>query len=179
MCYTNNNYNRWKRNCHIWDCFWLHNANINNHDPSNRSEQLFWPEWKFKVFASDIPDFFKRRLDIEKNLANRPLHVQFVQRTNGKVKVRFTWSLKPEKTADIWRRYHWFSRQMTSEKRAQKFHNDDASLPRAGWCFWLVESHFLCGTTNQKHYPNLGSDVSSVWNFCARFSDVIWRENQW
>ena len=39
---------------------------------------------------------------------------------------------QPEKTADIWRRYHWFSRQMTSEKRAQKFHTDDASLPRSG-----------------------------------------------
>ena len=39
------------------------------------------------------------------------------------------------------------------------------------------------------HYPDLGSDASSVWNFCthfsdvktvwnfcARFSDVIWRE---
>ena len=55
---------------------------------------------------------------------------------------------------------------MTSEKRAQKFHTDDASPPRAGWCFWLVESNFLRGTINQKHYPNLGSDVSSVWNFC-------------
>ena len=31
-------------------------------------------------------------------------------------------------------------------------------------------------STNQKHYPDLGSDASSVWNFCARFSDVIWRE---
>ena len=27
---------------------------------------------------------------------------------------------------------HWFSRQMTSEKRAQKFHTDDSSLPRSG-----------------------------------------------
>ena len=27
--------------------------------------------------------------------------------------------------------------------------------------------------------PYLGSDASSVWNFCARFSDVIWRGNQW
>ena len=25
----------------------------------------------------------------------------------------------------------------------------------------------------------MGSDASSVWNFCARFSDVIWRGNQW
>ena len=27
----------------------------------------------------------------------------------------------PEKTADIWRRYHWFPRKMTSEKQAHKF----------------------------------------------------------
>ena len=27
---------------------------------------------------------------------------------------------------------HWFPRQMTSEKRAQKFHTDDALLPRSG-----------------------------------------------
>ena len=26
-------------------------------------------------------------------------------------------------------------------------------------------------STNQKSYPDLGNDVSSVWNFCARFSD--------
>ena len=24
-------------------------------------------------------------------------------------------------------------------------------------------------STNQKHYSDLGSDASSVWNFCARF----------
>ena len=29
--------------------------------------------------------------------------------------------------------------------------------------------------TNQKLYPDRGSDVSSVWNFCARFSNVISR----
>ena len=31
--------------------------------------------------------------------------------------------------------------------------------------------------TNQKHYQDLSSDASSVWNFCARFSDVISRGN--
>ena len=41
--------------------------------------------------------------------------------------------------------------------------------------FWLVKSNFLCGTTNQKHYPDLGTDASSVWNFCTCFSDVTWR----
>ena len=33
--------------------------------------------------------------------------------------------------------------------------------------------------TNHKHFPNLGSDSSSVWNFCARFSDVILWGNKW
>ena len=39
---------------------------------------------------------------------------------------------KSEKTADIWRRYHWFLRQMTSEKREQKFRTDDVSPSRSG-----------------------------------------------
>ena len=34
-------------------------------------------------------------------------------------------------------------------------------------------------STNQKHYPVLVSEPSSVWNFFARFSDVIWWGNQW
>ena len=36
----------------------------------------------------------------------------------------------------------------------------------------------LIDITNQKHYPDLVSDASLVWNhyFCARFSDVISRE---
>ena len=34
-------------------------------------------------------------------------------------------------------------------------------------------------STNEKYYPDLGCDVSSVWNFCARFLDVISRGNQW
>ena len=39
----------------------------------------------------------------------------------------------PEKqTTDISRRHHWFPREMTSEKREQKFHTDDVSLPRSG-----------------------------------------------
>ena len=33
------------------------------------------------------------------------------------------------KSRDIYRRHHWFSREITSEEEAQKFHTDDASLP--------------------------------------------------
>ena len=66
--------------------------------------------------------------------------------------------MKPEITVDILRRYRWFPREMTFEKRAQKFHTDDASLPRFDWMRRI-------------------SNQSPVWNFCARFSDVIWRGN--
>ena len=55
---------------------------------------------------------------------------------------------------DIWRRHRWFPREMTSEK----FHTGD-------WLeICLIQSY-------------LGSDASSVWNFRARFSNVISREN--
>ena len=44
---------------------------------------------------------------------------------------------QPQKTADIWRRYHWSPSQMTSKKRAQKLHTDDTSLPmpELGWSY--------------------------------------------
>ena len=34
-------------------------------------------------------------------------------------------------------------------------------------------------STNQKHYPDLSSDASSVLNFWARFADVVSRGNRW
>ena len=41
---------------------------------------------------------------------------------------------------------------------------------------WLNQiSHAAQPIRNQKHYSDLGSDVTSVWNFCACFSDVISR----
>ena len=70
------------------------------------------------------------------------------------------------------RHHWWFPCEMTFEKRAQKFLTDDAQLvdlSRA--CDWLE----IC-------FPilaDLVSDASSVWNSCARSSDVISREYQW
>ena len=34
-------------------------------------------------------------------------------------------------------------------------------------------------SANQNHFPDLGNDMSSVCNFCARFSDVVSPGNQW
>ena len=47
------------------------------------------------------------------------------------------------------------------------------------WKFWLVVAPGKFASANQKHYPDLESDTSSVWNYCARFSDVISRETRW
>ena len=63
-----------------------------------------------------------------------------------------------------------FPREITSEDREQKFPADDRVVVLIGWKF---------ASNNQKHYPDLGSDASSVWNFCACFSDVISRGNRW
>ena len=49
------------------------------------------------------------------------------------------------------------------------------SLPKPGKCFWFVGANFqpVGGTKLATHYyPNLGSDASSVWNFCARPCDT-------
>ena len=43
-------------------------------------------------------------------------------------------------------------------------------VPLTGW------SKFPTGTTSQQHHPDLGSEASSVLNFCARYSDFIRRE---
>ena len=71
-----------------------------------------------------------------------------------------------------------FPCDMTSDKRTQQFHTDDASLPRSGKSFCLAEANFPRGSTNQKHYPDLGSNPSSVRNFFAnRILDDITQGN--
>ena len=57
--------------------------------------------------------------------------------------------------------------------------NQSKALPRSGQCSLLAVPREKFASTNQKHYPDLGSQTSSVWNFCARSSDVVSRGNQW
>ena len=61
---------------------------------------------------------------------------------------------------------------MTSEKQAQKFHTNDASLLRSWYCFWLVTPHRKLDWSNQKHYPDLGSDPSSINGISALISQM-------
>ena len=85
----------------------------------------------------------------------------------------FNW---PEKTVDISRHHCWFP---PKSRLSNKLHTDDASLPRSGQCLSLALLLGKFASANQKHYAHPGNDVSSVWNFFARFSDVISPGNQW
>ena len=59
----------------------------------------------------------------------------------------------------------------------QKFYAADA--PDLGSApDWLKQISHPARLIRSIHYPDLDSDTSSVWNFCARFSDDISRENQ-
>ena len=83
-----------------------------------------------------------------------------------------SWHLR-EETADILRRQHWF------------LWNDVLGMTAEIPYWWLatiqVWEVLLIGwkfaSSNQKHYPDLSSDMSSLWHFCSQmFSDVFWEE---
>ena len=78
-----------------------------------------------------------------------------------------------EKTANILWRHHWCPRRITSEKQGWKWHTKIWEM-----AFWLVVLLGKCGSTNQKHYPDLGIEVSSVWNFYSCSIGVISQGSQ-
>ena len=71
-------------------------------------------------------------------------------------------------------------RDITFEEWLQKFHTDDASLPRYGYCLWLVENllSLIRSTTQIWIAMETCYQLSSVWNFCASSSNVVSRGNQ-
>ena len=130
---------------------------------------------KFILKASILNMLYKQD-NSGKKIYWRNLHGgKFTEWSNFK-SGRSNFQQQPEKTATILPHQQWFTREMTSEKRAQKFHTDDKPLPRSslmlviGWKF---------ASSNQKHYPDPGSDALSVENFCVCSSDTISRGNQW
>ena len=75
-----------------------------------------------------------------------------------------------EKIANILGHLQWLSCEMKSEKWALKFHTDDNVTTQIRVVLLIGWSKF---PTNQKLFPDLGGDESSVWNFCAHFSGII------
>ena len=82
--------------------------------------------------------------------------------------------IQPEKTADIWQRYNWFPREMTPEKRAQKFHTDDTSQPRseAGSnepCFFALLQFAAClkGVRVGLNKPYFPVNIKNLVTFSA------------
>ena len=78
--------------------------------------------------------------------------------------------------------------QIETGENSQQFTTQPLVSPQNDvWEMTIEVPHWLCTTTqirvvplgwkiassNQKHYPGLGSDRSSVWNSCGCFSDII------
>ena len=62
--------------------------------------------------------------------------------------------------------------ERTPEKRTLKYHTDYTTLPSLDPIVLVIGrvAWEICFTSaNQKHYPDLGSDMSSVWNFLRSF----------
>ena len=86
--------------------------------------------------AKDVSDVLEVKIENDKTLVrvNWYHNGTLIERTTegfafpGKTVI----DIRYEKTAYISQRLQRFPRETTSEKRAQKFHTDDASLPRSG-----------------------------------------------
>ena len=85
---------------------------------------------------------------------------------------------RAEKTADFFRSHHdWFSREITSEKRAQNWnsilmtrHYPDLSSGSDR----LVEANYSRDASNQKHYTQYGiSPLSPPKSFCRETSSGV------
>ena len=74
---------------------------------------------------------------------------------------------------------HHFSSLETCQSVAWENSRHLATLPLVSPPKWRLRNEHRNSILMTHHYPDLGSDASSVWNFCARFSDVISQESQW
>ena len=74
----------------------------------------------------------------------------------------YTWELKRNSFLAWENSRHFATLPLVSREMTSDVHTDDASLPTSRYCFWSVQSNFLRGKTNQKHYPDLGSDREPV-----------------
>ena len=76
--------------------------------------------------------------------------------------------------------WHFAMPSPMSVEIAEKFHTDDVSLPRPGWCFWLLEANFPSSMPNQKHYLDLGSDSIVIsMEFLGSFLRLVSWGNHW
>ena len=73
-----------------------------------------------------------------------------------------------EKRFKIWSLPDYAGELTVLQRKQLAFHDATTVVSLSNDCSSLL---MTC------YYPDLGSDASSVWNFCARFSDVILRGN--
>ena len=139
---------------------------------------------KKNVQLDIIIDSSKRQLKAIFNLGKKVKRKQFVFRKIKQKKKQQQQKQKSNGKAFFLRLLQKFSLPFYLCPTHKCFPRD-----KQGVAFWLVVllayvangigNPSALASTNQKPKPDLGSDTSSVWNFCSRFSDVIPRGNQW
>ena len=151
--------------------------------PGHQPDKSAW-EWKYTCATiTKVSDFIKK-LSITLTSATEQMWTTWQKNIGRGAAVlcrKYCFPGSPEKTADISRRHHWFPRQMTSEKQAQKFHTDDVTLLSSIKCFWLVEENFPhCMTHDQSEaLPKSRQSRVISMEFPRSFlSDVNSRGNQ-
>ena len=82
------------------------------------------------------------------------------------------------KQTNILQCYHCFPHLMHLKNDSKNAIPMVCHYPDLGCASDLVEVNFSSCMTNQKHYPDLGSDMSSAWNIWTRPSDIILPGNQ-
>ena len=73
----------------------------------------------------------------------------------------------------------WFCRERRLRNERKNFKVITYHYPDLGSASNWLKQTSLATRPIRSTTQILDSDMSSVWNFCARFSDVIWRGNQW
>ena len=118
--------------------------------------------WHLSLNATKINFVIKWQLSQPGDLTNDPDRRNML----SKNRLRILWIYMSNSDATNLEtrlgRHHWFPRQ----RRLRNERGNSilvTSLPRPGWCFWLVLSRGKFVSTNQKHYPVLVSDTSSVF----------------
>jgi len=148
--------NRWKD--YTWTCRFLAKENTKLKErKKHRSKRI--AEYRMTI-----------KNDVKNNIVLRNDWV-FESSLNGTKATRVLHSKTNQIT--VFARTRKNSRHFATPARVSPRNNvweTSAEIPywwRANTQIWVVvEANFPCGTTNQKSY--LGSDTSSVWNFCAR-----------
>ena len=86
-----------------------------------------------------------------------------------------SFEIHEQQTADLHHRLDLNNCPFSSLRKQPTFSDATTGFPTK----WCLRNEHRNSALMTRHYQDLGSNVSSVWNFCTRFSDGILQGNHW